>query len=382
MYDVIIVGGGPAGSAAAITLAKAGKKVLILEKGEKNREKPCGDGLMPDAQHMLEKLGVLAEVRKNAKEIISAQFFPPKGKPVEVPLSFLTLSRSRLDQILRDEAEKSGVTVTHGVEIKDIQENEDEIRIGNYSAPYAIIATGANISLAQKLGIPTEPLATGAAIRGYQRIKAKQNQITVFFIEDIMPGYAWIFPLSETEANIGVGYAFDRAPAEKDLRKLLHQFVISPQAKEILEGDPYNVVAAPLRAGLHFKSTGTDRILLCGENIDTTLHVIGEGVGKALATGIMAAESTLTSNAQENYRKKLASLRSIHDGYTTLHQACGKPFIKRTLQSALLTNIGVSFLNTSKGKRFITQIYNEEKSPMELTSRWKILKNVLFFQKA
>jgi menaquinone-9 beta-reductase len=350
MYDVIIVGGGPAGCAAAITLAGAGKSVCILEKGQPKREKTCGDGLMPDAQRMLKQLGVFDKVKESAKELTSAQFYPPRGNPINIPLSFLMITRAELDQILRDHAISKGVHIEYGMDVADIREDIQEVVIGKYRASHAIIATGANISLVKKIGITTSPIATAAAIRGYQKIKSKQHQISVFFIEDIMPGYAWIFPLNDTEANVGVGYAFDRAPAEKDLKKLLHKFVNSDRAKDILEGEPYNITAAPLRAGLRFKSSGTEKVLLCGETLDTTLHVIGEGVGKALTTGVMAAESIIEGNVQETYRKKLQTLQGIHEGYIALHNACDKPFVKTTLRSPYLTNIWRFVAQYLKGK--------------------------------
>jgi geranylgeranyl reductase family protein len=377
-YDVIVIGGGPAGCAAAITMARAGKKVCILEKFQPDRDKSCGDGLMPDAQRMLDKLGVLQDVKKHARNLTSARFYPPHGKPVEMQLSFLTIPRAKLDQILRDHAAAKGVHVEYGVTVKDVHEDTTGVIVENHRASYAIIATGTSVALAKKLGLPISPVSTCAAIRGYHRIKSAQFQMTVFFLEDTVPGYAWIFPISDTEANIGVGYTLDSTPPKKDLKSLLKTFLESPSARDILEGEPRNVIAAPIRSGLRFKSSGTQRVLLCGENLDTTLPFLGEGVGKALLTGVLAAESITEGNAQENYQGKLQTLREVHNGYAALHGACCRPIVKTVLRSPFLTNIGVSILNTNKGRKLIAQVYNEQKSAAVLSSRWSIVKNLLF----
>ena len=132
--DVIVIGGGPAGSASAIRLAQKGRRVRLYEKTIFPRQKLCGGYLSHEGVHELDRLGVLEDVQKNSIPLYRTVIASTKGTRVESPLHApaLSITRDSLDSILLRLARKSGV---------DVHEGEDgRPHIG--SARYTVIAAG------------------------------------------------------------------------------------------------------------------------------------------------------------------------------------------------------------------------------------------------
>jgi flavin-dependent dehydrogenase len=97
--EVLIIGAGPAGSAAAITLARAGLDVVLVDQHAFPRDKVCGDGLIPDAHQALAKLGVLSEVMHQAQQISHLSCTSPRGKQIDIEGTLAVLPRKQLDDI-------------------------------------------------------------------------------------------------------------------------------------------------------------------------------------------------------------------------------------------------------------------------------------------
>ena len=107
--EVLVVGAGPAGSAAARTLARAGVDVVLIDQQAFPRDKVCGDGLIPDAHRAMAKLGVLDEVMALAQPVKHLRCIAPRGGHIDVPGTLAVLPRKKLDLILCSAAAAAGV---------------------------------------------------------------------------------------------------------------------------------------------------------------------------------------------------------------------------------------------------------------------------------
>src|SRR2546423_1650186 len=126
-YDVIIIGGGPAGSSAAITLASQGVRVLVLEEKRMPRAKLCGEFITPESFPTLERLGVMtAMIKAGAQRLTQLSLVVASGKRVETPIAAMSdvadwamsLSRARFDQVLFDRARETGAECREGIAVK------------------------------------------------------------------------------------------------------------------------------------------------------------------------------------------------------------------------------------------------------------------------
>jgi len=220
MYDVIVVGAGPAGSTAAIALARAGRQVLLLDKANFPRDKPCGDMLHPFAIHTLRKLGVDMESRE-FHVLRRVVLFAPDGSPLEWDQTPGTVVPRRvLDHLLVQLALKEGVSlrrvrvqyplITKGV-VAGVVGCEDH-RVTAFQAPIVIGADGSKSVIARTLrggGWPTPYVFV--AIRAYFRLadNAPATTAELYWNQDLAPGYGWLFPMGDGVANVGWGTRLD-----------------------------------------------------------------------------------------------------------------------------------------------------------------------------
>lgn len=238
--DILIIGGGPAGAAAAITASRKGLNVTLFEKGPYGRDKVCGDGLTPRAVAALNTLnidhsgahridGLRMVAGKRERELLwpSTTRFPNHGA---------VWPRGRFDTHLIDVAISSGADVRFKAEALPFIENG---RCGGvivdgekFASPLTILAAGAQGQAAQVLGAvrdAREPF--GLAIRAYAPTPrhAERYLEACLSLSDengtAIPGYGWIFPAGDGTANIGVGaLSTMKGFTALNLNKLLLQY--------------------------------------------------------------------------------------------------------------------------------------------------------------
>lgn len=297
VWDAVVVGAGPAGAVAALHLAAAGRRVLLLDRREFPREKTCGDGLLPDAVRALERAGVWDEVRARAFRSDTARFFSPARIEVSIPGEFYTLERRLLDALLVAAAERRGA-VRRVAHVERLRAHADGVELEVRGGPpvgawVVIVATGADVSLLEPLGMVRRAAPSAVAVRRYLRSDAQLDELVFSFDRASLPGYGWIFPLGGGLYNLGCGIFGRRARAAVNPRALFDRFLQDfPLARELVGRGEFTgpLRGARLRCGLHGVSPlGAERVLVAGETLGATFPFSGEGIGKAMETGELAA---------------------------------------------------------------------------------------------
>ncbi|OMC37795.1 FAD-linked oxidoreductase [Mycobacterium sp. GA-1841] len=308
--DVVVVGAGPAGSAAAACAARAGRDVLVIDAAQFPRDKACGDGLTPRAVAELERLGMgpWLDTRIRHHGLRMSGF----GADVEVPWpgpSFPSTSsavpRTELDDRIRSVAADDGAKMRLGVKAIGVEHDsrgrvesvqlEDGASIG---CTDLIVADGARSTLGRVLGRAWhKETVYGVAIRGYIATPRANEPWITSHLElrspegQVLPGYGWIFPLGNGEANIGVGaLATAKRPADAALRPLLSYYTGLRREEWGFSAEPRAALSALLPMGGAVSGVAGPNWMLIGDAAACVNPLNGEGIDYGLETGRLAAE--------------------------------------------------------------------------------------------
>jgi menaquinone-9 beta-reductase len=332
--DVLVIGAGPAGSACAATLAAAGWSVCLVDQHDFPREKVCGDGLIPDAHAALQRLGMLDEVMAHAERVGQVRCVAPRGGQVDVPGTLAVLPRRILDFLLVRHAQRQGVRLVTPVKFDAVLEDADGRVVGarlrqgearpEVRARWVVLATGAGVPPLVAAGLCTRRTPSGIALRGYVHNPSRAGRHTtmdVVWDKALRPGYGWIFPCGQDTYNIGVGAFFRQGQAaDANLRQMFDDFTrVYAPARALMDGGTLQggLKGAPLRCTLEGAESGRPGLVATGETLGSTYDFTGEGIGKALETGLMAADALLKGAGEaldeaavrRHYDARLATLR-------------------------------------------------------------------------
>lgn len=304
VYDVAIIGAGPGGSTTAYYLARAGLKVLLLDKADFPRDKTCGDGLTPRALPTLADMGLLPSVLQKGHRLTDLQITAPSGRAVNIqipemphaPAYAVVLQRLLLDNLIYEHALGAGADFRGGIHVRNVQADENGVTIfadhEQFQARMAVIATGASTRLLATTGIQPTPRKMIVAARAYFENVENLDQHFQFRFDGVaLPGYGWVFPTSESSANIGAGFIpHRRAPASAQIG--FKQFVDSPALRGMLTNAKQigALKSYPIRTDFAASRTFAPRILLVGEAAGLVNPLTGDGIDYALESGHVAAE--------------------------------------------------------------------------------------------
>ena len=312
-YDVLIVGGGPAGAAAGLRLAQAGLRVAILEKATLPRVKPCGGGLtyrilarFPQLQAHIERLVLnrVDTIHFYAPDLSCVRYTYPE------PL-VLMIRRAEFDAMLLTQCQLAGVTVVTAARVNDLTVQAAGVAVKTsggetFFAKALIGADGVNSIVARKTGLRkswTRAQVAASLVAEIPRAElAFQDQTAISILFGLSGfGYGWVFP-KQQYVNLGVaGLRVTRQDPTirtvyaQFLRLLANQGLIPPSF------EPQNARGGliPLKGVL--PQTQTGRVLLCGDAAGFVNAFTGEGIYYAMVSGDLAAQTLAQAFRQNDF---------------------------------------------------------------------------------
>ena len=337
MYDLIIVGAGPAGTTAALYAERNKLNCIVLDKAIFPRDKVCGDALSGKSVRIMEELNLTSEVEKlNGSEINRITFGGPNHSQFDVHLkgnnknNFITkgfvIPRKIFDHYLFKKA-KEVAEVLEGFKVKDIVHDGNKLngvrginKDGDeqiIEAPIVLGCDGANSIVARKLDTYKRGMDnTAVAIRCYyEGVEGLSNQIELHYISEVKPGYFWLFPAGEGKANIGIGLSKNDAKKEnRTLTNIMEEVTRSgyfrkrfSNAKPLEKPKGWNL---PM-GSIHRKNYG-DGYMLLGDAAGLIDPFTGEGIGNAMVAAkyatLVAKEAKKLGDFSENILKRYDEL--------------------------------------------------------------------------
>jgi menaquinone-9 beta-reductase len=333
---VAIVGAGPAGCAAAITLARAGWATVLVDKARFPRHKFCGDGLTADALRRLEHLGLQPQQVESWVDVDQVMVRGPGGRVTRYPLPadqgrFAAVARRfDLDAALVDLAAGAGVEVIEQATLTEVRPDAASVALTfarpdgalRLTADWVIAADGMWSPTRKLLGVDT-PGYRGEwyAFRQYFNgvSETASRHLWVLFERDLLPGYFWSFPVAGDSANVGFGIRRGGRVTTHDMNALWPELLARPHVRALLGPDarpeaPHR--AWPIPAALDDRVLTDGRVLFVGDAAAATDPMTGEGIGQALATGTWAAEA-ITAGQDPTAPTSAASTRAGTVGAVT-----------------------------------------------------------------
>jgi geranylgeranyl reductase family protein len=360
-YDVAIVGGGPAGAAAAWQAVQSGARVVVLDKAEFPRDKPCGDGLTARAVSLIQKMGLANEVdtfhRVNRATIFSPNrlelSFPSRPG---MPNHGHCAARRELDPLLLKNAQSAGAEVRQSTEVSGPIIDDDGRVTGltlnsgeRVFADAVIAADGAYSPVKRGLGLTSRYNGYSAiAIRTEMQANRPDSDsldihMKLAFQGDQLPGYGWVFPMGGGRLNIGLGYVNSYKRWQQiNVTQLLREFLETlppewelPSIDELREAKAVQAWRLPM--GFTAWPPWRPGVLFAGDALGAARPASGAGISKALQSGLAAGEcavAALTNGGPgdfTNYEQRITATwgREYRNG-RLFHRLAGIPAIANT----------------------------------------------------
>ncbi len=323
-YDVIVVGGGPGGSTAAGLLSKRGWNVGLFEKESFPRDKPCGDAISGKSVRVLEELDIVEQVQEHPHQVANGVVFSsPKGDTVQIDFPKRKAAEWRrergaspytnpgyvcrrevYDNIVFQAARKFGATAHEQTPVQELLWDGDRVAGiktasgEEHTADCVIGAGGSLCPVAREVGAyDRDPDHWVAAIRVYwDGIKDLTDNIELHFLDSVIPGYFWIFPLENGKANVGVGMLESKINEdgnERDLKALLKEAYEHPLFEgrfddaEKIDGTQRGWI---LPLGSKKRPIHGNGWMLVGDAAQLIDPFSGEGIGNAMMSASLATE--------------------------------------------------------------------------------------------
>ena len=329
MYDVIIVGAGPAGTCAALYGQRLGLKTLLLDKSQFPRDKTCGDALSGKSVKILDDLNLISGVDDlNGSVIKRIIFGNPKYSECELLLDKslnkkhikhgYVIPRTVFDNFMLQQAKKVS-EYEEGFKVNDlIFDNNMVVGVKGatksgeekeFRANLVFGADGPNSIVSKKAGLYDMNMEhTALGIRCYyENVNDLTDQIELHYVKEMNPGYFWIFPAGENRANIGVGMLKSIVKKEQ---KRLSDIMLDIIDSENFRGRFKEAIPMEKPKGWNLPLGNIKRenhgggFLLLGDAAGLVDPFTGEGIGNAMVSGRIASEVAAKAKQKNIFTKE------------------------------------------------------------------------------
>jgi geranylgeranyl reductase family protein len=339
-YDVVVVGAGPAGSVAALVLARNGARVALVDKAPFPRDKACGDLVGPRGVQVLDDLGVEIPGALRVGDMLVVGPHHDVRLPCRpgrtYPAYALAVPRERFDAGLRDAAVEAGAVPLVGRATAPL--------VGAAGVEGCVLADGVEVCADTVIGadgalsavggwaglVDPSRVLWGFALRAYLDERVALPQIVLWepTPRRAFPGYGWVFPGPDGTANVGLGCGTlaDRSAGGLPARRW-DQFGADLVARGLLRRAPRRgdgSLGGWLKLGMVGTEPAAGRVLLVGDAAGLVNPLQGEGIAQAMESGQLAAYAVLAGAGQAaaRYRAELLARFSRYQASTAaLHAA-------------------------------------------------------------
>ncbi len=319
-FDVIVMGAGPAGATFTLTLKDSGLRIALIDKASFPRDKICGDAVSSIAKRILRQIDPNLETDlldfAPKTNITKALLYSPNFEQLEIGFSKVghCIRRIDFDNWLFNKAmENKDALFFPNAKVLDIEHQAEKVSVNladgtRIEGKIIIGCDGAHSMVAKQLaGFKVDRKHYSGAVRQYYKnVKGlKGDSLEVYFLKGYLPGYFWIFPLSNNEANVGFGMLSDTIAKQKiDLKKSLKAIIHElPEVWErFKDAEPLEEIQGfGLPLGSKKYPISGKRFILCGDAASLIDPFSGEGIETAMESGKFAAELVLKNFKADAY---------------------------------------------------------------------------------
>lgn len=335
--EILVIGAGPGGSAAAWALANQGHDVLMVDKSDFPRDKTCGDGLPPMAVKTLHEMDLIDKVmdagacridyvRIRGMALAQAEMAIKDFEKADAEFA-LTIPRVRFDDIVRQHALEAGAQFASNIKVTGFDFAGDTITAVHaktsdgpvtFKPKHVVIAVGAHMGLLKTTDVEVKKNQMLLAARAYYKnFESERLYYDFYFDINLMPGYGWVFPSDDGTANIGVGSRDVWWNNHGTMRNEVEKFVarrqkagILPKNLELVDG----IKGFPIRHDFQDHPIAGENWVTIGEAAGLVNPLTGEGIDLAMISGLIAAR-TMHADIQKNRSDHVAYQRECWEEF-------------------------------------------------------------------
>lgn len=318
-YDVIVVGAGPAGSSASYFLGNEGVNTLLLDKEQFPRQKLCSGGISPRGLRTLDEMDFMHTIEDKFQKIEGARIFAPNGNIIEgtIPKTEgfrdygYVIPRKTLDEMLFNHVLQAESVEFRQEEVIDLVTDSRSgyvkgIKIKNGEEIYSkvvVLASGAASRLARNHGLTNGRRDNIRGLESWrENVKTGDGKINVYYHENLLPGYFWVFPEGNGEANVGLGLWDLEKHREIDIHGIFDEILSSEEMSGLIGGS--TVTQKPRMWPIPYRELGEfqiyDGLIEVGDAGGFANPFTGEGIYYALDSGKFAATAIVDALRKED----------------------------------------------------------------------------------